>query len=191
MIDTALNFLLGELSAFLDRRAGGHENNVVLAPLATAQGGVPLEIDNKIVLTLVNLEKETASGAGSFVSRSGAGYARASVALHLNLYVLVSASYGSNYATALRMLSLAMGFLQGKPAYTPQNSAGFPPQLQQLTMEMVSLSMAELSTLWAVLGTSYLPSVVYKMRMVTLQEGWSVEAVPEVSSVQPQLGNTP
>jgi len=191
MIDKALSFLLGELNTYLGARFASTENSAVLASLSNPDGSVPVIIDNKIVLSLVNIEKETTVGAPGFVARSGSSYARTSPALYLNLYILVSASYSGNYSSALKMLSYSMSFLQSKPTYTAENSPNFPNGLQQLTMEMVSLSMAELSTLWAVLGANYLPSVVYKMRMLTVQDGWIIEPIPEIDSAVPTVNNTP
>ena len=54
-------------------------------------------------------------------------------------------------------------------------------------MEVVSLSMSELSTLWGVLGANYLPSVVYKLRMVTVQEDWVITPIPGVDTTAPVL----
>ena len=45
-----------------------------------------------------------------------------------------------------------------------------------------------MNNLWAILGAKYLPSVVYKLRMVTLQQGWAQQRVPEVLNPDTQLG---
>ena len=194
MIDKALNFLLGEINAFLGVHFGGPENAAVLSSLCNPDGSPPLVIDNKIVLSLVNIEKETSMGSGSFVSRSPSAYSRTNPALHLNLYILISASFSGrphSYDSALKSLSHSITFLQSKPAFDAQNSPSFPAGFEKLTMEMVSLSMAELSTLWAVLGASYLPSVVYKMRMLTVQDAWIIEPIPNITEAAPTIGNTP
>ncbi|SDA57723.1 MULTISPECIES: DUF4255 domain-containing protein [unclassified Janthinobacterium] len=183
MIDKALEFILGELNNYLGASYHGPEKAAVLASLSSPDNSVPLAIDNKLVLSLVNIERETAIGSTGFVARQGAnGYGRTNPSLYLNLYVLLAASYAGNYSGALRMLSQAMAFFQAKWGFDPQNSAGFPAGMTQLSVEVVSLSMAELSTLWAVLGANYLPSVVYKLRMVTLQEDWLIAPIPAVSS---------
>jgi hypothetical protein len=188
MIDKALKFILAELNNYLDASFPGNEKTAVLASLSNPDDSVPLGIDNKLVLTLVNIERETAVGSTGFVSRQGAAYGKTNPTLFLNLYVLLSASYANNYADgALRMLSHAMAFFQAKWGFDPQNSADFPPGMSQLSMEVVSLSMSELSTLWAVLGANYLPSVVYKLRMVTVQEDWVITPIPGVDTTAPVL----
>ena len=188
MIDTALNFMLGELNSYLVASSSGRESAAVLSSLANPDGSVPLAIDNKIVLSLVNIEKETAMGTTGFVSRMGANFGRSNPTLYLNLFVLVSASFG-NYSTSLNQLSQSISFFQGKPSFDAQNSVGFPAGFEMLTMELVSLSMAELSTLWAVLGANYLPSAVYKMRMATVQKDWISEPVPAITQAAPAVGS--
>lgn len=188
MIDKALGFILGELNNYLDASHSGNEKAAVLASLSSPDNTVPLNIENKLVLSLVNIERETAIGSTGFVARSGPGsYGRSNPSLYLNLYVLLAASHANNYPFALRMLGQAMAFFQAKWGFDPQNSAAFPAGMTQMSMEIVSLSMAELSTLWAVLGANYLPSVVYKLRMVTIQEDWLIAPIPAVSSTTADL----
>ena len=187
MIDTALTFILGELNHYFAANSAVPENTVVLSSLSNPDGSVPLTTDNKMVLSLVNIEKETAMGTTGFVPRMGSNYGRSHPTLYLNLYVLVTASY-TNYATGLKQLSQSIGFFQSKPGFNAQNSVAFPTGFELLTMEMVSLSMAELSTLWAALGANYMPSAVYKMRMATVQKEWISEPVPAITQTASNLG---
>jgi hypothetical protein len=187
MINSALNFILAQLNAWFAASASSQESVVVLTSLSNPDGSVPQNIDNKLVLSLVNIEKETAMGTTGLVPRTGPAYARSNPTLYLNLYVLVSASF-NNYSTGLTLLGQAIGFFQSKPAFDAQNSVTFPPGFDKLSMELVSLSMAELSTLWAVLGANYLPSVVYKMRMATVQKDWISEPIPAVSQATTDMG---
>jgi hypothetical protein len=75
-----------------------------------------------------------------------------------------------------------VAFFQAKPVFTAQGSASFPRELERLSMELVSLDYALLNNLWAALGAKYLPSVVYKARMLTIQESWITDRVPGIST---------
>jgi hypothetical protein len=189
MIDTALGFVLNELNAYLGTSFPGEEKHAVLASVASSNNATPALIDNKIVLSLVNIERETSVGSTGFVAKGGGSYTKTNPSLYVNLYVLMAASYPANYGNALKMLGAGMGFFQARQVFDSQNSANFPSDMTQLSMEIVSLSMAELSTLWAVLGSNYLPSVVYKLRMITVQNAWVIEPIPSVTGVVPTLGN--
>src|SRR5262245_21803044 len=184
MLDRTLSFLLAQLNDHLGTRFPSKEPHVVLSSLSTMEGTVPPEIANRVVLTLVNIEREGAAGPPPGPTRMENGaFVRTSPALNLNLYVLVSASYGSNYAEALKLLSAVLGYFQGKPAFTAQTTPTFPKGLDRLTMEIVNLDPQGVNNLWGNLGVKYLPSVLYKARMFTLQEEWVVEQVPPISGI--------
>ena len=40
---------------------------------------------------------------------------------------------------------------------------------EKVTMEFVSLSMEQLNQMWSYLGSKYMPSALYKMRLCTIQ----------------------
>ena len=182
MLDRTLVFLLDQINGYLGTRYPSNEPHAVLASLANLDGTVPTNIENKLVVTLVNLEREaTAAGTGPQLRPENGGFARLSPSLNLNLYLLMSASFGSNYQEALKLLSAVLGYFQGKPVFTTQNANGFPRGLEKLTLEMVNLDIQSLNHLWGNLGGKYLPSVLYKTRMLTVQEGWVLEQVPSIT----------
>lgn len=189
MIDKALNFTLDEINSFLGTRFQTHENLAVLSGLSNHDGSAPVAIDNKIVLSLINIERETAAASGMRTRADGVSFVRTSPALNLNLYLLVSACFGANYAESLKFLSNALAFFQAKPVFTAQSSAHFPRELEQLSYELVNLSFQELNNMWGIMGAKYLPSAVYKLRMLTIDEAWVTQQVAAVGSVQ--TGATP
>lgn len=180
MLDLTLRFVVAELNRFLLARFPDTVPLAVLSSLS-AMDGAPLPgLDRKLIVTLVNLGKETAAPALASVNRAEGGqYALSAPPLHLNLYVMLSASFG-DYVEALKMLSCVLGFFQARPSFDAHNSVGFPPQLDKLACELVSNSTQELNNLWAILGAKYLPSAMYKLRMVTVQQDWLDTIAPEI-----------
>ena len=59
MIDKTLDFIRDELNSFLDTRFPATEEHLVLASLVNQDRTVPAGIENKISLSLVNIERET------------------------------------------------------------------------------------------------------------------------------------
>jgi len=96
--------------------------------------------------------------------------------------VLVTASFSGNYGEALKVLSNVVAFFQSKPSFNPQNSAGFPASMEKLSLELVNLSIHEVNNVWSILGAKYMPSIVYKMRMLVVQENWLAERVSAVTA---------
>jgi hypothetical protein len=141
------------------------------------------KIENKVVLSLINLERENAAPAlvGAGPRRGGAPV------LHLNVFVLVAASFPANYTQALTFLSAVLGFFQGKQSFTPESAAAMPPELARLNIELVSMNMAEVNNLWAILGAKFMPSAVYRIRMLSIDEQWLRAPVPEVQDADTKV----
>src|SRR5262245_40627337 len=99
MIDKTMNFIVGEINNLLSTRFQSSENLAVLSNVANPDGTLPPGIESKIVLSLINVEREASANGSSWPMRSGAeGYGRVSPPLGLNLLVLVTASFSGNYA---------------------------------------------------------------------------------------------
>jgi hypothetical protein len=143
MIDKALSLILDELNAFLSARFANGGPYAVLSGLANQDGSVPLGIENKLVLSLVNIEREAA--------------------LNLNMYLRVAANFGANYIESLQFLSAALEFFQERPVFTA-------PGMERLNVQMLNLTIQDLHSLWSISGSKYLPSAFYKLRMAATQQ---------------------
>jgi hypothetical protein len=183
MLDTTLVFLRDQLNGQLGSRSPGGEPYVVLASLCNLDGTVPNVIENKLVLSVVNVERDTTgTSGGSRLSAQNVGFAQSQLPLNLNLYLLISASFGNNYEQALKMLSAVLGYFQAKPVFTAHSANTFPRGLEKLTMEIVNLDTQGINNLWSNIGGKYLPSVLYKVRMLTVDQGWITEQVGRIAA---------
>lgn len=172
MLDTTLAFLTDRLNDHLQASYPTGEPHVVLSGLCHLDGTVNPGLENKIVLSLVNIEREGASGAaGPQLRPDGDGFARVPAPLNINVYVLVSACFFGNYDQALKLLSAVLGYFQSTPVLTAPTVGAFPRGLEKLTLEIVNLDPHALSNLWSALGAKYAPSMLYKLRMFSIQEG--------------------
>jgi len=188
MIDTTLSFLETVLNEYLATRFPGPQGHAVVANPAADDAAGAAQIENRLVLSLVNVERESAAPAGAALARAGAGYAQVQAPLYLNLSVLVSASFRSNYKLALQFLGAALACFQSKPTFRPDSSPYFPPEAEKLSIELVSQTIHDVNNLWAILGARYLPSVLYKVRMVVVQENAMSALIPAVDSADASVG---
>jgi hypothetical protein len=178
MIDTTLGFVVDELNSFLTARFSDTEPLVVLSSLSAMDGSALPGLERKLIVTLVNISEEAALSAfGIPTPAAGGAYVRDAVPLHMNLYVMMSASFG-NYMEALTILSCVLCYFQARPMFDAHNSANFPSNLDKLSCELVNISTQELNNLWTILGSRYLPSALYKLRMVTRQQDGLDAVVP-------------
>ncbi|MDD5034760.1 MAG: DUF4255 domain-containing protein [Methylococcaceae bacterium] len=179
MIDKTFAFILKELDDFLKRLYPSAEAHAVMSSLTNLDGTLPLGIENKLILTLVNVERESAAPATGLARPGNA--VRVAPPLNLNLFILVTAHFGANYLEALKFLSAALAFFQSNPVFSPHSGPAFPEGLDKLSLDMVSLDMQTQNYLWSNLGGKYMPSVLYKARMLNIQTGRIAERVPVAS----------
>ena len=85
---------------------------------------------------------------------------RARAGVESQSYLQVAANFGANYLESLRFLSAALEFFYERPVFS---AAG----VERLSVQMLNLTIQDLHNLWSISGGKYLPSALYKLRMVT------------------------
>ena len=84
---------------------------------------------------------------------------------------MVGASFDSKLnKEALKFLSAAISFFQHKKVFTPVDTPSLDSSIDKVIFEIVNLDYKDLSSVFGTLGAKYMPSVMYKMRMVTIEE---------------------
>lgn len=123
-------------------------------------GSVGGQCPNKLVVSLVNLERE-ASGDGGYMQRTATGYSGRRPPLLLNMHVMLAAVYEEKrYAEALSVLSDTLTFIQSVPRF----EAGS----ESYTLELLPMSTMDLHNIWTTMGGQYYPSVICKVRGLTV-----------------------
>ena len=74
---------------------------------------------------------------------------------------------GKNYPEALKFISNTISFFQKNPVFDHQNTPELDEKIEKLTLAIENISLNDLSSLWGVLCGKYMPSVLYKVRMLT------------------------
>lgn len=168
MIYSALDYIVEQLNLFLINRFSVQDTRAILGSIVDETGAIPEENKNKVILSLVNLEQETNLQYATVNRFQGDKNIPYNQPYNFNIDVLITASF-SNYKEALKFLSESIYFFQAKPAFTPENSPGLAPQIERLTLELIKLNYSEMQNLWTALGTKYMPSVLFKVRMLSFQ----------------------
>lgn len=170
MIYDALLCITEEINEYFSAKLKINEDKVVLSGIINQDGTIAAPGENKILLTLINIERENI-GKSNAVRNSMKTGAHTSAAMNIHLYVLFSAYFGgNNYAEALRFLSFIISYLQNKSVFTKSNTPKMGDNLEKLIFEMENLPAERLNSVWATLGAKYMPSVCYKVRMLVFDE---------------------
>ncbi len=139
----------------------------------------------KVVLTVVNIEEESTLKNNTPYIRSGDGIEKRNPIVFVNLYILIC-SPTEQYDTALSEISDAIEFFQGKNVFTRENdtTGNFPEEVEKIMMELFTLNFEQVNHLWGILGGKYLPSVMYKLRLVPIlsQKKQPVKPIEEITA---------
>ncbi len=184
MVDLVVNQLAFQLNQFLKSIFDLTEDIVVVSNILEQDGNVSPQVNNKLVLFVVNIEKDTAPGRIS--TQSGMGAHRAVVSaqpVFLNLYLMVAGHF-NKYSEALKFVSNTISFFQRRPVFDHQNTPELDERIEKLVLDIENLDIKDLSTLWGVLSGKYLPSILYKVRMVAFDAGDVLARVPTLREPQ-------
>ena len=178
MIDSALFSIVNELNSTLNVKFNLNENRVVASNLLNLDGSLSIKDENRIVVSLVNIEEEkTATPNGFGVPITGNNHP-----IYLNMYVLFYSLFNEKlYEESLKFISAIIGFFQSKKVFTPNNTSGLDQQIDKILVEINNISFHEQSNILSALGAKYAPCVLYKMRMVGIEESGIDYSTPKIS----------
>ena len=186
MIDAAISLIAGQLNQFLKRSFDLNEDIVVISNILEQDGTVASNVDNKLVIFLINVEKEALPFRSQ--NKGTTGLERSVVSyppVYLNLYLMVAGHFnGSNYPEALKFLSNTISFFQRRPVMDHENTPDLDSRIEKLILDIENLNIKDLSTLWSAITGKYLPSVIYKVRMVAFDSGDVRFRSPGVAEMQ-------
>lgn len=183
IIYQALSFLKNQLNSYLKFQLGDEYGDTAFISNPVGQDGSAVaDTGDRILLTLTNVEEERIGRTQSPPVKSINGReVRVSPDIKLNLYILIIANR-NKYEESLKFISHVITFFQGKNVFTSQNSPDLDPQISKLIAELSTVSYEQLNNLWGAIGAKYMPSVLYKVRMLTVQSDVVFDSPTKVST---------
>jgi hypothetical protein len=187
MIDTVLLFLRDELNSYIAARpplppSGGPAVQVRVTRMLDDNGRYAFPEDS-LGLSLINFEEDRTFKAQlpSHTYVDGQHVVR-QPELQLTLHAIIAARF-AQYDSALKYLSHVMTFFQARAAFTPDTHPALDPLVEKITVELESLSYEQLNQVWAFVGAKQLPSAVYRVRMIVLQDREPVTIGPPIRTI--------
>ncbi len=198
MIDNALKIIANEVNKYVVRKLDPDRDpsstkriatgNVTKVQESDAAGSRSDSLSAPGILTLVNLEEERVLKNPNNYVRVNDKLEYRNPKIFLNLYCLFAVNH-SSYDTALQYLSLIIQFFQYRNVIDhkntpPDNGLVLDQKIDKLIFDMVSMNSEQVNHLWAILGGKYLPSVLYKVRMLTIEDdtaGMEAETIVKLS----------
>jgi hypothetical protein len=173
MLDIALNFLTAELNSYLvargARKATDEIGKVEIGRLVDDTGKWAIT-DDHIGASLIHVEEDRIMKSQlPEATLMGGRQVVLEPKLKLNLHVVFAAKF-QKYDEALRSLSLVLTYFQSHLSFTPATHSALDARIERLTVELQSLTYEQLNQVWTFIGGKQLPSAIYKVRMVALQD---------------------
>ena len=123
MIEGTVSFIEESLNAYLQNKMNFKEERVISSNLVEQDGSVAIRDDNRVVISLVDLDEEPSLKNANRMDISSTGVKRSVLPpVNLNLYIMFSCFFTSdNYKVGLKYLSNIILFFQGRPLFTSQS----------------------------------------------------------------------
>lgn len=166
MIDRAIAQIAAQLNEYLGGLLGTSEDIVLVSNLLGLDGSPAPDVNNRIILFMTSIEKDPVSQRAP---EGKGGVFNGVQPLFLNIYLMVVANFtGANYPQSLKFLSLVISFFHRQPVIDHGNSPGLDQGIDKLVLDIENTQPQAMSNIWGVLGGRYLPSVLYRVRMVAV-----------------------
>lgn len=199
MIRTALKFIQNELDAYI----AANENDITNYPLgsivalksvASADGKVSLDDAVHITMMMTGVEEERIEGKHPYyVPVENNQVARLNPPVTVDLNILFVAN-SQHYETALRDLSGVICFFQSYPVfdaakYPALNVEASNPDkepwqvVDKIAFRIMNLTLEQQNNLWSMLGPKYMPSIVYRMKMLTVFDTKAQQKAPVITEL--------
>jgi hypothetical protein len=198
VIRTALEFIKKELESYIVVREQDPNytlgNVVDLKSIVLPNGAVNVTDTTHVTVMIVGVDEERREGKRPhYIPSEDKNFFRLNPPVEIDLFVLFVA-HNTDYETSLRDLSNILGFFQANPVFNAEkyptlNAAVSKPDekpwqlIERLSFMLHSLTFEQQNNLWAMLGSKYIPSVVYRMKMLTFFETKSNDKIASIAEL--------
>ncbi len=182
MIDQALAHVVAELNGYFNVRSQ-IPDRAVAGSLFNLQGNVNPEVNDKVVVSLVNVEEDrTYHSVETFETRPDGVSEQVRPPVKVNLYLLFVANLGV-YSEAVKAVDQVISFFQHRPAFDYASIPALAGRRGRMLFELHTMSFEQVNHLWGALGSKYMPSVMYKVGLVDIRDRQLEAEVPPVEEI--------
>jgi Pvc16 N-terminal domain len=186
MFDQVIQVIAAELNrSIIDSDNTLPGDNVKIARLNEVENS---ENSKSVVLSMIHFEMENALRNQPVHRKSGNNIELKEPPVFINTYMMAASSY-SDYGTQLTMLNYAMEFFQSKPYLDQynlhmQNELPWPVKVEKVIFEWHNLDFDKLNQIWSLNGGKYVPSFLYKVRMMVVEKTENATMAPAVKDIR-------
>ena len=186
MIGDILQIVAKEVSVFIDAQSkipSGKKSVVLHKPNSTS-GDFNLP-DNAISLSLLNIEEELSTKSAMVKKRvENRKVYTQNPEVNLNLQIIFISNFANDYINELNYITKVVEFFQQRSVFTPENTKGLDTfKIEKLSFKLNTLPLNEQGSVWGLLGGKYMPSIVYRVGLIPIQDEEQLSKVKIVKTV--------
>ena len=193
MIGDLLNNIAKEVAEYIDSQSDfpSGKKSVVFAKPTNAKGELSIP-DNSVCLSLLNIEEETATRNPMIKKRvEGTKVYTQLPGVSLNINVIFIANFPNDYISELNYITKIIEFFQKNDNFTLQNTPALKKQeryFEELSFKLSASKLEDQHNIWNTLGMKYMPSVMYTVGKIIVQEEEKLSDSRVVQRVQRDVG---
>ncbi|MHB1179786.1 MAG: DUF4255 domain-containing protein [Daejeonella sp.] len=190
MINETLKFISDEVNKYLSLKLGiNTDPRLVLGNISKAMDNDTTpginSPTNRAILSLVNVEEDRLAKQQENFVRTDTGITYKNPPTYLNLYILFAVNR-TEYSDSLKWLAFIIQFFQYQNVFTPISHPALDSKIEKLVVDLYTLNFEQINHLWSTMGGKYIPSVLYKVRQITINE----DAVISEGSIITEIGTS-
>jgi hypothetical protein len=187
MLDSVLKFFADEVNGYLQSRTGVVDEKIVLSAIVDENGKYAIK-DDSIGMYIINIEEDGALKnqlpESTYVNGQ---HVVLEPSVRLNIFVMFAANF-KHYDQALKYISYILTYFQANRLFVPEKFAAMDKGLERLVVDFQALNYDQLNQIWAYLGAKQLPSVVYRVGILSIQDQAQSDIRPPVHHVKADVG---
>lgn len=173
MINETLKFISDEVNSYLSLKLGiNTDPRLILGNISRAMDNdVPgvNSLANRAILSLVNVEEDRVARQHENYVKTDSGITYKNPPTYINLYILFAVNR-TEYTDSLKWLAYIIQFFQYQNVFTPISHPALDEKIEKLIVDLYTLNFEQINHLWSTMGGKYIPSVLYKVRQITINE---------------------
>ncbi len=175
MIGDILECVCNELSEFIENQvnySSGKKNVILLNP-RDKKGDVKIP-DNTIALSLLNINEDTTMRNPVATKRVEGDKVYTQIpGISIDISIIFMANFPNDYISELNYITKVMEFFQQKDTFTVDNTPSLKKQkkyIEKLNFKLSTTKLEDQHHIWDLLGIKYMPSVVYDVGKILIQD---------------------
>jgi uncharacterized protein DUF4255 len=184
VIHHAMSYITTELNNYLNLRSPADPfDRVVMSSLYDLDGSVNTGAREKVVFLLTNIEEDRVYQSNEIYKKRDDGVSeQVSPEARVNLYMLFIANMAI-YKESVKTISNVISFFQAKNSFSYSNIPELAGIEGRFVLDLFTLTFEQQNHLWGTLGAKYVPSVMYKASMLTIQDARVEAEIPPIEKV--------